>query len=557
MDKIDCSTYFSPVILERGYDYMDQVESLELIDENNWRAKVFGTEMYTVEITIENNSMKSAWCDCPYDYERYCKHIAAALLNINKKNSDSGHSASPLEKTKSRKEGIIHLLKQASKQDIKDFLIEKACEDDTLYADLCLHFGGDMESKNLELLREIIQVQMKTAMGRDHFIDYYHTEQAMQGAWKVLTSAQEHLSSGNFMTAFQMAALVLEEVYPVMRYCDDSNGTVRTIIEEAMDFLYTLSDQDLTDDEADLLFCYALKQTEHDDYAHWELESYLNFYRIARKCLRNEKNTLKLLSLISNLIENPESGVTSSYMLHDFIVIKMEILEYNGNHQESEDLLKQYHYIPDFRRIELQDKFKRKKYIKVIAIALEAEKHDAAKPGLIHEWRQWRFKSYKKMNKQDEIRKLSREFIKSGKLDYYTEWKETICKDDFPTEFNKLIEDIKKGNTFGLCRNAAEILIKENKFAELLTEIKKDPYWIRTYYKHLLPDFTKEVFSLYENEIRKQASIAQGRKQYSEVCRELITLKKIDKEKTVSGIINELAAEYRKKPAFLDELANI
>jgi hypothetical protein len=53
--------------------------------DNVYTAKIFGTDIY--EVTIEDGYPEpSGACDCPYDYEGYCKHIVALGLTIQKNN---------------------------------------------------------------------------------------------------------------------------------------------------------------------------------------------------------------------------------------------------------------------------------------------------------------------------------------------------------------------------------------------------------------------------------------------------------------------------------------
>lgn len=57
-------------ILKRGLDYFDQghVVSLETKDKKKYKARVDGSEVYRVEISLnQNDEIEESYCDCPYD----------------------------------------------------------------------------------------------------------------------------------------------------------------------------------------------------------------------------------------------------------------------------------------------------------------------------------------------------------------------------------------------------------------------------------------------------------------------------------------------------------
>ena len=81
---------FSPEILERGmnYYYSKSVKSIEKT-EKGYLAKVHGTEDYTVEITMNKDSVEQMHCNCPYAKRgARCKHMAAGLFRIKYREPD-------------------------------------------------------------------------------------------------------------------------------------------------------------------------------------------------------------------------------------------------------------------------------------------------------------------------------------------------------------------------------------------------------------------------------------------------------------------------------------
>ena len=81
---IDNSSYSSYV---KGLDYYNRgnVKSLNISDEGVIGVLVEGAKVYHVELYF-NEGKFSAACDCPYDLDDYCKHIAAALIHLMQNN---------------------------------------------------------------------------------------------------------------------------------------------------------------------------------------------------------------------------------------------------------------------------------------------------------------------------------------------------------------------------------------------------------------------------------------------------------------------------------------
>lgn len=68
---------------ERGLDYYEGGSVYSLVWRGNeLHAEVLGShyDPYNVEIIFTESALTSAWCDCPYDWGGWCKHIVATLL---------------------------------------------------------------------------------------------------------------------------------------------------------------------------------------------------------------------------------------------------------------------------------------------------------------------------------------------------------------------------------------------------------------------------------------------------------------------------------------------
>lgn len=87
MNIIDFRGHFISKTLQRGKIYLKEkrVKKPEHDDSGNYTFSVEGTCSYTVNVHISpEGELSGLSCDCPYDQGGYCKHIAAALLYLEK-----------------------------------------------------------------------------------------------------------------------------------------------------------------------------------------------------------------------------------------------------------------------------------------------------------------------------------------------------------------------------------------------------------------------------------------------------------------------------------------
>ena len=85
MDIKNFETEITNVILKRGRDYFRHGHVVNMYEkmDMNWRAEVEDTYKYAVAIELNDaGEVIDSSCNCPYDWEMYCKHEAAVFFAI-------------------------------------------------------------------------------------------------------------------------------------------------------------------------------------------------------------------------------------------------------------------------------------------------------------------------------------------------------------------------------------------------------------------------------------------------------------------------------------------
>ena len=82
LNNYDFEDYFDVGILSRGKDYYKENRILDIWhQEDTVTAYVNGSNIYRIELRVNDNELNNFYCSCPYreDGEYMCKHIAAVL----------------------------------------------------------------------------------------------------------------------------------------------------------------------------------------------------------------------------------------------------------------------------------------------------------------------------------------------------------------------------------------------------------------------------------------------------------------------------------------------
>lgn len=126
MNITDFEEYFSPRILERGKEYYKNhhVITLDRIEEGYYEAEVEGSQIYTVFVELEENGeISDISCDCPYDWEEFCKHEAAVLYALREQ-----EEYTPFVEEPEQKQALPEQLAACEKTELIAWMMEYAKE---------------------------------------------------------------------------------------------------------------------------------------------------------------------------------------------------------------------------------------------------------------------------------------------------------------------------------------------------------------------------------------------------------------------------------------------
>jgi len=562
-------------ILARGYDYFENncVVSIKEMDDNKYEAEVAGTELYLVDVELDGQAnIIDTRCDCPYDMGEYCKHQVAVFLALKdrkgehpQKASDglkskislgTGHKPSVPQKRKTR--SIEEILSQRTKEEMVGFLLDIAAEYDEIKQRIELNFGDvNDDAEEIRKSIDLIRTFFNKNSDRHGFVAYGDTYEAVRGADLVLKKARAAFEHKKTLHALDITLCVIHELMDLLENCDDSDGFVGGAIEETLNFIKEMVEkEEFNPAIKDGFFNKLMEEASNKRYegwSDWSLELLENCSALADiPFLRN-----RLENRLQSMIDDAEGDSWSvNYFNEKVFQIRYNMILQNEGEKTAQDFIEQNLQFSSFRKMTIERAIQSKEYDQVIKLALDGEDKDKGLPGLVNEWRGYRYEAYKLTGKLVEQRGLAMDLILAGSFEYYKDLKSTYNDGEWAAVYSKIIsrlEDQKKFHSDIYTR----ILIEEGEKKKLLEYVKKSSSEVESYYKYLVPEFREEVFGLFLKYIEQAAARASNRRAYQGVCAIIRNLKKAGGKDQALEIKQKLFINYANRPAFRDELTRV
>ena len=549
--------HIDSVILERGFNYYQEncVLSLEMTVDNKYNAIVEGTELYRVLVELDNqDEVIYTVCDCPYVHGEFCKHQVAVFYDIKKANNKEKLveiKSSSIEDHDSFKK----LLMAQDKDKLIGMLLAIVEGNEVLKQQIMFEIGqhndNDLISKAVVLIRSCIDKHSD----RHGFVHYDAVWDAIRGADQTLDKAWQISEKGQHVLAVKIALTVMREMLDLFNRADDSGGSIGQVIDDAVSLLDEITvDEELDTDEQNEIFEMLISEADYQAYAEWpdwQLDLLKGCTNLVEKETLRKKLEQKLNTLI---VANAKDNWSGKYYEEKVKLIKYYLIkQYDGEKQAQEFMLNNLHH-SDFREMAINEAFTEQDYKGVIELSLEGEWQDNSLPGLVQKWRECRYQAYQMANKKKELRELALEFILGGHISYYERLKESYSPEEWPAVYPQIIGLLEEeGNNRQDVYTS--ILVAEDQKQKLLEYVQANPAQIAAFYKELLPDYEDEVYQLFISYIEEMARYASDRRGYKQVCQVIRRLKKIGGEKQAAAVKEKLLLQYKRRPAFCDELS--
>ena len=551
--------YFEDIILERGFAYYSnhRITAIKKIAEGHFVAEVEGSEHYTVEAVLgRGEEILRLSCDCPYVDGPFCKHQAAVLYALrNEEKKPEAEKIGDAGINSGRRQDVTTLLLSLGKEELINIIRKHLQQYPELEQQLLFEYVA--VEKEISAAKRLIKYHIHKAKHRG-FIEWDKASDAMEGAWQVLAKADRRLKDGKPVEAVKLALTVLPLVVDVLEYCDDSSGSVGTVIgvgiktiNASAQVIAEKSTPAEQEEVSKMIFHEALEQ-RYDDWSDWRFDL-LQAYTALCSSAGRRKQLEKVLE--KALEEITKKKYPSSYEIQRIKLLQLAIIERFDNRQKAEAFIKESIGYSEFREKAVVGALREGRYETAIGLCLEGEEADKDRPGLRNKWREYRYLAYEKAGDLENQRKLAMEFVLHGYYEYYRKLKKLYEPHEWPPVVDSIIDHFQKVPYTPA--GYSKILIEEGLTERLLEYCRSNIREIENLYPHLINEYYDEVEQLFAEHIREEAARSGSRSHYKQVCGTIRRYKKLFGQEKAAQIVLELKNRYRRRPAFIDELSRI
>jgi hypothetical protein len=553
-------------ILKRGFAYFKSgaITDFSEISSGEYEAIVSGTEDYTVQLEVKNNTIIEHNCDCPYDLGSVCKHVVAVIfhlqqdeleLTLSSPNSPktSDEQSQTKKKTKSVNQQVKELLKAISHNELMEF-VEENCKKDKKFSNKFLaSFGHLSQNQSKEFYQNQIHSILLAAAGREGWIGWSEMKYVVNTTQAFLENAEQYLQKENFESVFFIGTAMLEEMTKAFQYGDDSNGDLGYFVESAIELLSKLSKAEISQSLKHDFFEYCISAFNQRLFEGWDW--HLGILQIAGDLIDNEKEADIILNCLESVNGEYEKEYAQSY--------KLELLSQYKDPIEVEEFINKNISNSKIRKQEIIKAFESQNFEKAIALAKDGITCDEqSKPGLAKEWYDWLLKIALVQKDTPNIIKYARfRLIENfgATQDYHQILKDTIEPEEWRSFLEEIIKEITPKNRWTYIELIRRIYIKEEWWDRLYLMLKQNLSLvnIQENEQYLAKDYSAELIELYSERLTNYVENYVGRNHYQTACRYLRRMKKIGGNERVNELIELFRRQYPQRKALMDELTKV
>ena len=497
-NNYDFEEYFESHILFRGENYYRENRILDIwCQDNSITAYVDGSEIYRVELKINDNEILNSYCSCPYsgDGEFMCKHIAAVLYCL--------------------RENEIPELEILNKKQLKQ----------------------NKEKSKLSKIYDEMQYELRNISDRNGFVNYYNGRYFVDLISNVSNYINEFINNEDYNNAFELIKYTYQFITDT--FMDGSNG-------EYQDSLYLISESAskllYNEEYFDIFLKYTQEITSNnslDDFSDSPLYSFILYV--------HDKDSAKKIIKILDDIELDcgifvDKTLTKISLTYDYIdkndatKLCYENIEYYGVKELLIDYLKKENKIDEIIKI-LKD---------------DVNNHirkDMAYNKLLN--------IYDENNMIKEKKELLPEvIIETCSFERYKELKNLCDDSEWKNIKEEIISNVKPNNRWLL----EDIYMEENEIDKLFDLLKKNPIMNKlAKYQNCIKDkYSKELLKFYKPQILEESRRVSDRKWYQGLCLYIGKMSELDNsDDFIFEMLKEMYPNYKSKRAFKEEIINV
>jgi uncharacterized Zn finger protein len=537
----------SETVYERGEDYwMDDRVVIESREGKKVKAVVKGSQNYRVEINLDD--IEDYECSCPFEGDGACKHVVAVLLEA----MDDDETA-PAEEDEAVADAE-ELFAGLTVEKLKGFFLPELRRDQGMRERFFAVFSRKEGGNPPEYYRNLVANILETDMDSYGFIPYGEEPDLSE----ITELAETYSSQGNFREAAKIYREMFEELTAIMNNVDDSDGYYGSEIEAAVqEYVDCLSSANLQGEErkeviADLFGHFRKADGEFwGDYLENALESFC-------QTADDWQSWLEILEpFVPAALPAHEKNWSEYSRAERLLARKIRLLELTGNTTEAEKLMLRHYresseiYRMLLRRLEESGRWEE-------AVGIAGEKDSNLHLSTRKESLELLVRYYENKDPVRTRALVVRLFLLKGNWEYYDRLKESDSAVEWKEDFAEIARELETDKHRALL--LADVHLREGKKTEALALVLADDDLssLREYREELAGTDPDAYYRAYRKHVLPQTRMVLPRGSYRQIAELLKEMKSIPgKKKELTQWVTELRVENKRKPAFLEEIANV
>lgn len=518
---------------------------------------MYGSDTYLVLLTVENNQVIRYDCDCPYDGGPVCKHIVAALYQLQEIDTlppELAKTSTKKGKSKNKQNDVEIILDQLSLNQLKEYLKNKMDLDDTLK----IHFLNSFSFLNpsatsVEYYTKQIKKILRSAEDSYGYLNWEGANKVVQAINPLFEMSEKYVLIENYKLAININMALLIESMFVPEYSTEMD--VDHLPTAAYDNLIEIAALQLSENDRVYLLEFCLENAQKKTFKNYSW--HIQFFQLAVDLTNNTKEGEKLLEII-------ESMQFEDHHKEHVELVQLQIIEKFKPTKEVKQFKLKIRHNASIRKMLIEEALSHKDYETAHNYAIEGAAYELQnnRPGLVSTWVDWQLKIAQQQNNKEEIIRLAKKRLFDNwrsEQDYFLLLKKTVAKKEWTSFLNHLIIEIKNSSNWQTHNLLPKIYIREKMYAPLLEIVKSDPgfHTITMYEKHLIKDYKKEIIDLYEHAIFQFLEDNEGRSKYRKAVSYIQKIKNMGATEVSKSIVSRLKQLYPRRRALLEELSGI
>ncbi len=604
------------IILTRGLLYYDDgsVLSLEETSPHTYSAKVAGSEVYEVTVTLDDDwEVEDISCTCPYDWSEHCKHEVAVLYALRdlldgpdeaeeligqqakdsngmgkkekagmvdpeagNENKNKNEKEKEIDKEKEKEGTMVErpgsvdlrtLLQDVSKEELLAFLVDYGGRNPSLEAELVHAFPSPDDDVNLtnlgiEFRRACLHGGEITYYGRDY---EWEAENEENYIWNFTSTFKEKIEEllqmirvaireGRNRYAGSIASMMVHEITAFD--CDVDH--IGEDVERALAQIASLF-AELVPSPEDGRWLFEQFFAEVDNYDN---KAQATLLRLCIHFADAQEDQEGLETYLIDLASDETEGEWGfNTILKNSIELRHALLLKQQRVAEAQAFALGNLQYDSLRKLAYDRAMETEEYELAQKLAYEVLAIGQGGPGRRlsagFNWGELLFRVYQESGNTEDMRGLAKSFLLGGNLEYYHILKESYDEEAWKSVVDGLLDELEARDTSNKGYRTSvypEVLKAENKLQRLLSYVQNNPFDVRSYQDVLLPHYQQEVFALYRNVILLDGESSSSRSEYKGLASWLKELVSIGGTSVAKDCLQVLEPRYKKRPAMKDEL---